>query len=203
MFTNCRKRLAFLEAHPELKAVIDRWDAILADPVHRANSFIRDIVAKFNQYGELSERQLVCLTQSIQRDIDGARRREEAARRQAALTAAGVTAPSGRVTVEGKILSVKAYDGFRGTTQWKMLVVLTSGAKVFVAVPASVLSTVNDPRDLRFKGVRLTATFSPKPEDRTFAYGSRPTAGEVIPAPAETAVAVTTVAEPILAGEEE
>jgi hypothetical protein len=134
-----RKRLAFLDANPAFKAVVERWDAILADPVHRNNSFIRDIVAKFNQYGELSPRQLECLLQSIQRDIDGARRREEAARHQAALVASGVTAPTGRVTVEGKVISVKLHEGAYGS-QWKMVVVLTSGAKVYSTVPSALLS---------------------------------------------------------------
>jgi hypothetical protein len=189
-----RKRLEFLEAHPEFKAVVECWDAILADPVHRANTFIRDVMAKFNTYGELSERQLACLIQSIQRDIDGARQREEAAAQR---QAAGVTAPTGRATVEGRILSVKTYDSLYGP-QWKMLVALTSGAKVFVTVPSSVLRAVRDPRDLRSKGVRLTATFSPS-EDRTFAYGSRPT-GELIPVPDEIETATTVE---LTTGEEE
>jgi hypothetical protein len=69
-------------------------------------------------------------------------------------------------------------------------------------VPSALLSSVSNPTELKFKGVRFTANFTPKREDPTFAFGNRPTGGDLIPVPAETAVAVTTV-EPILAGEEE
>ena len=195
-----RKRLAFLDAHPAFKAVIERWEQILNDPVHRENSFIRDIVAKFNIYGDLSDRQLECFLQSIDRDVNAARRREENARRQAQLVAAGVTAPNGRVTVEGKVISVKLHEGAFGS-QWKMVVALTSGAKVYSTVPSALLSAVGTPTELRFKGVRFTANFTPKREDPTFAFGNRPTGGELIPVPAEVAVTPTVVPE-VLEGEE-
>ena len=183
-----RARLAFLDSHPDLKVLLalnpdnrSNWDAILENPVHAQNYFIRDIVAKFNRYGTLSPRQIECLFQSIQRDVDNARRRAEQVTRQAELAAAGVEAPNGRASVEGKVIAVKAHESMYGT-QWKFLVELRSGAKVWCSVPSSLMREVQAPADLRGKELRFTATFTQKPEDHTFAFGSRPTGAELIAA---------------------
>lgn len=174
-----QKRLAFLEQHPAFKEAIESGEVL--HPVHANNTFAQDVLAKFNKYGELSPRQVESLLRSLERDHEYARRRVEREREDIIRRATAQPAPSGRVMVEGKIMSAKNYDAQFGGVRWKMLVLLTTGAKVFASIPSNL---DGNPSELRGKCVRFTAKFFPKEGDPYFAYGSRPSKAELIACPA-------------------
>jgi hypothetical protein len=201
-----RRRLQFLDQYPALKQVIESGE--IDHPVHANNSFVKDVLQKFNKYGTLSERQITALLSSLQRDHNLSRNREERERTEVIRRQTASPAPSGRATVEGQVLMAKNYDSDLGGVRWKMLVMLTNGAKVFVAVPAALLRLCTDPRrDLREKFVRFTASFTPKPDDVLFAYGKRPTGGEILATLAmpqlTAAPSVGACSTAVLPGEEE
>jgi hypothetical protein len=156
------QRVEFLKALPELEAFL-KSENLFTSPLHANNHFARDIVAKLNQYGSISPRQVECLMASIQRDLEAPARQAE---RDARKAAAG-PAPEGRQEVSGEVVMVRDYDSQFGV-QTKMLVVLANGSTVFVSVPSS--ATVEKGQQIKF-----TATFTPKADDKTFAFGKRPT----------------------------
>jgi len=161
-FTILLKYDRTIAANPALQTVINEAN----DPVHANNNFAKDILAKLRQYGTLSERQIECVVSSFQRD------REYAARRAVEAAEPKGNAPEGRAYVTGTVLSVKEYAnnfGYRGSSTWKMLVKLANNSRVFVSVPSSA-----DVLSLRGKKIGFTATFTPKPEDLSFAFGKRP-----------------------------
>jgi len=148
------------EADADLKFAVETVAS--NNPLLTANNFARDIVSKLFQYGSISERQRECLINSVQKSLNPPPPRPE----EAAPTA---SAPNGRTTIEGEVLSVKQKESFMGMT-WKMLVRLDSGSKVWMSIP-----TNSNPN--RGDRIRVTATFSYKEgsEDKFFAFGSRPT----------------------------
>lgn len=156
------KYLRFCEAHPE---ILDA-EKQLEEPVHANNHFARDVVSKLRVYGELSDRQVECVITSLKRDI-------EFAARKAAAPKPTASAPSGRVEVEGTIVSIKSQQGAFGMTL-KMLVILQSQAKVWVSVPSAI--------DLH-KGdvIAVKATFKRSATDEFFAIGKRPTVRMITP----------------------
>ncbi len=169
-----RKRCQFLEQQPELKAAIDRGEPELS--IHASNVFAQDVYGKLNRYGVISDRQISALLASWERDHQReanriVREREEAVRRETAQPA-----PNGRATVIGKIVSASQRATSFGLV-WKMLVQLDSGAKVWCSVPTAL--TVRA-RELRDKRIKFSAKFTPKTDDPTFAFGSRPTQAEVL-----------------------
>lgn len=163
-------RTEFLATRPELAAVVEQRN------VNRENFslFVNDVLAKLDQYGSLSERQVECVFQSIKRDA------EWATRRQAEKESPPVTAaPEGRVAVEGIVLSVKSQPNpfnYYGGETYKMLLKLSCGNKVWLSIPSS--------QNVNIKGasVKVTATFERSKDDQHFAFGKRPSKMEVIAA---------------------
>jgi len=150
-------RVAFLEAHPAVAQAVEQ----LASPVHNRNFFAMDVVAKLNQYGSLSERQVEALVASLARDV------ATEARKAAEATVVRGAAPTGRTTVSGVILSIKTVSGDYGDTD-KMLVEVTgTRAKVWVTVPGAADVHRGD-------AVTVTATWTVSKDDASFAFGKRP-----------------------------
>lgn len=176
------KRAKFLAANPAFDAAITNY---YNNPVHTNNSFVRSVLGNLDKYGNVSERQMTTVMESLTKDR--AMLTTKIAQ-QIAIAAKPVEikgdAPTGRVEVTGEVLSVKLYDSYMGGVVKKMLLKLANNARVFVTVPA----IAGDIR--RGDTVTVRATFKPKPEDKSFAYGSRPTLvnhisapGTVIPVP--------------------
>jgi hypothetical protein len=155
---------AYLNEHPELRTAIEE----AKNPVHARNTFAADVVSKFERFGSLSEAQLNALTKSLQRDY------EFEARRLAEASEAKGDAPSGRVEVCGRVLTVKEVETGFGFSK-KMLLKLENNAKVWLTVPSG--SDVN-----RDDVVRVKATFTVSRDDKHFAFGSRPTGLEKVSA---------------------
>lgn len=152
-----KARVAFLEANPAFAAAVEQ----AKNPVHAKNSFVADVITKLNVYGSLSERQVAAVIASLARDI------EYAARKANEVAEVKGDAPNGRATVSGVILSVKDYESDFGVTT-KMLVKLDNNSRVFVTRPAKTDANKGD-------RITFTATFTPKAEDKSFAFGKRPT----------------------------
>lgn len=75
-------------------------------------------------------------------------------------------APAGRVAVTGIVLSIKTQDGYMGGTVYKMLLKLTTNAKVWL--------TCTDASIERGDTVTVKATFEVSRDDPSFAFGKRP-----------------------------
>lgn len=152
-------RAKFIAAHPELVPAM----AAINEPVHARNNFARDIIAKLNQYGSLSPRQVECLVSSLQRD------HEYAAKRAADASKPKGPVPVGkRIEFSGVVLSHKWQENdFGGCT--KMLVELENGSRIWMTAP-SALSTDG----LKGAKLRLRATVEASKDDPSFGFAKRP-----------------------------
>jgi hypothetical protein len=179
------QREQFLASYPAFATVLNNVEE-MSHPDHARNGFADDILAKFQKYGCLSERQVECFIQSLDRDHVYARQAAERAAQEAERRFTAQPAPEGRQTVEGEVVSVKRYEPaasyYGAETIMKMTVVLTTGAKVWLSVPNAA-----DSSSIKGCKVRFAATFTRSATDQLFAFGKRPSKFEVL---AEAPVAV-------------
>jgi hypothetical protein len=71
-------------------------------------------------------------------------------------------APSGRMTVEGRVVSVQARESERWGTRYGMILRLRNGTTVWSSVPRSLDEAVEmEPELLRGKRIHFTATLKP------------------------------------------
>ena len=122
------------------------------------NPVARDIAAK-SQRWTLSEKQMAYVTNAHKW---ATQRAEDAA----AKAAAGITAPTGRQVVTGKVTKVTSQDTNFGWVT-KVIVELPTGARVRGNAPSAVDPEVG-------QQVTFTATFSQADGDAAFAFWSRP-----------------------------
>lgn len=122
------------------------------------NHVARDIAAK-SQRWTLSEKQLAYVTNAYKW---AQARKEEAA----AKAAAGITAPTGRQVVTGKVTKVTSQDTNFGWVT-KVIIELPTGARVRGNAPSAVEPEVG-------QQVTFTATFNQADGDASFAFWSRP-----------------------------
>ena len=142
----------FLNAHYDLNPVVE---AYLDGEIR--NDFINDVISKFIRWGDLSVRQVSAVISAYKRDLERANEPDPTA-----------PAPEGRMTVEGEVLTIKEKVGRYGA-QWKLLMRLDSGSKVWGTCPASIL------RDVKVKDrVSITATFTRSDRDDFFGFFNRP-----------------------------
>jgi hypothetical protein len=110
---------------------VDLWAFLTAyAESEEYNEFYSSLREQWAAKGALSERQLDALTASI-------RRREAVAAQRAEEAVNAKPAPLGTQTIEGEVVMVREYDGFRGDGVWKMMV-RCDGFKVFVTVPRAL-----------------------------------------------------------------
>lgn len=147
------KREAYLEANPAIAQALKEID----EPQHARNHFAKDVLAKLDQYGELSERQRDTVLKSLREDNERAER--EAAEPKG-------DAPSGRVEVKGEVLSLKEVFSDFGMTL-KMVLKLENGARCYISAPARYDIKRGD-------HVHIRGTFEVSKDDKSFAWGSRP-----------------------------
>lgn len=155
-----KQRVAFLDANPDVQAVID----LMKDPAHAGNTFVADVLRKLDRYGSLSVNQVNALRPSLQRDLD------RAARVAADAVEVKGDAPEGRVEVTGVVLTIKAQasDFAPGGFQTKMLMKLANNSKVWLTAPLGT--------DDYHTGdtIVVRASFERSRDDRSFAFGKRP-----------------------------
>jgi ribosomal protein L9 len=134
----------FLAAHEGLEAALAGEHRIL-----------QDLSEKLSWFGSLSDAQ-VELALKIKRELDAPRPL--------------VNIPEGRTMIEGRVVSTKRVEGFRGMTL-KMLVEVDTpegSYRVFGSVPSGI-------RVDRGDRVRITATLKRSDRDPSFGFFSRPT----------------------------
>jgi len=161
-----KARVAFLEANPVFAAAVEQ----AKNDLHAKNGFVQDVISKLGQYGSLSERQVAAVLKSLARDVEMSKAK--------VVEAAEVKgpAPEGRQTVSGVVLSTKVQEGAYGSVR-KMLVKLANASRVWVTVPSKLAVNRND-------AITFSATFEVSKDDKSFAFGSRPTVVSVTPAAA-------------------
>lgn len=153
-FTIYNKREAFLKDHPEIADALAHVD----EPAHAKNFFVKDVLAKLDKYGSLSDAQVSAVVKSMARDLGFE------AQKAAEATEVKGDAPVGRVAVTGVVVSVKIQESDFGPVH-KMLVKLENNSRVWVTAPAGVE---------RGDTITVRATWTPKNDDKSFAFGSRP-----------------------------
>jgi len=166
----------------------------LADGYDSTNSFVQDVMRRFDRKGEITERQVAAVLKVIKQDADRAERQAQWVE-EAKLAA---DAPTGKVTVTGEIISTKWQESMYGSTQ-KMIVKTEDGWKLWVTVPSSIEDVMDcklssscwsdhaegkteyrDVHKLEGKTVTLTATVTPSDRDSKFAFGKRPSKAKLV-----------------------
>lgn len=136
---------AFLDANPGLKAA---FEADLDNA--RNQQILDDMHNKLIRWGSLSEKQVAFALRLANPTPE---------------PPAGPV-PEGRVEVEGEVLTLKTNDW----GQYKMLVRLDNGAKLWGTCPAAI-----DPK----RGDKVAFTATCKAKERSFGFFSRPTKARV------------------------
>lgn len=149
---NAREVVVLAQASDDFRAAY-----VWAGTASEAPSLVRDIRAKVRQYGSPSD---------AQKDLLVKVWREDTARRAAATG----TAPEGRQTVSGTILSVKAVpsDFNEGEYIRKVLIDLGNGAKVYGNAPGHA-------SPVKGEQISFTAMFERSKNDILFGFWKRPT----------------------------
>lgn len=141
---------------------------------------IRDIVGKLVQYGNLTDKQL----KFVGTLLSQIQNRNQIAAEREAQKAAAAPLPnfSGRVQVEGTILSKKGKDTRFGFVV-KIVVQHVDGWKVYGTLPASLEKAEKG------DSVSFMATVKISPDDSKFGFFSRPTNGTILHSSVDTDVA--------------
>lgn len=148
---------------------------------HECSQFLFDMATTARELKPLSPRQADAVRRCAAWDAERKAKAEARAAEASARRAAGVTAPSGKRTVTGTVVSVKFEDSsFGAGGVYKMLVKLDDGARIYSTVPSKIRdvnrTTQGNLCGLRDARISLTATFQPSRQDATFGYASRPSA---------------------------
>ena len=163
--------VAATEAKPEAAAYVRLYRTA------RADDFVADVRRRCRQYGSGSERQVAAVVKVPQR-IQARNDRDAAEANE-------VTVPviTGKVRVEGEVLTVKWQDSQYGGA-YKMLVKVATATptgpasyKVWGTVPSSCSSV------RRGDTIRFTATFERSRDDEAFGFFKRPTQATYSKAP--------------------
>lgn len=145
----------------------------LAEALNADHYIADDIRWRFEYSGQISEKQIELVfkvaAQAAERAIVVAEREAK----RAELVASGVSVPTGRLVIEGKILSTKWVENDFGGSL-KMLVESAEGWKVWGTVPSALSEFENGTM------VRFTATVEPSKDDPVFGFFKRPTKAEVL-----------------------
>lgn len=159
------KGLAKAKATLETAGLTRVWELWLAlDDAEKRNwneNTLCDIVGNLIRYGSISEKQEKFLG-SLAEKIDNA---EVLMAAEAEAKKLLPDVPEGRVTVTGKVLSIKEQESDFGSVL-KMLVESTDGWKVWSTAPVGEFTTGDE--------IEYTVTITRAPNDSKFGYGKRP-----------------------------
>jgi hypothetical protein len=138
------------------------WDALDASD----NEFVRDVMAKGEKYGDLSDRQFDAICKAIVRD------REREAKRAEWETEERGTIAEGRQTIEGEVISTKWQANDYGE-RLVMTVKDSENRCYWGTVPSKLDVEVGD-------RVRFVGTVTRSDKDESFGFFKRPAKGEVL-----------------------
>jgi hypothetical protein len=164
----------FLGLHADVAAAFKAIEGA-AEPTSKRKqwqlSTLRDLAAKLTQWGSLSDKQ-VAFAAKLYAEFTTPEAEAEK----------HVAAPLGRVTVRGRIVSVKVYSSQYGTS-WKMTVKVQTPEGVWLCwatVPSSLMDSTEYMRDLHGREITFTATLSHGNESH-FAFAKRPSGVKLEP----------------------
>jgi len=160
---------AFLAQHPELQRMTDYTD----NTSRFFNYLVDDINSQLHRKGEISDKQVALVLKVMAQVDERVAKREIIDAQKAELIAAGVTAPEGRLTVTGEIVSTKTVESDYGIT-YKMVVKTDEGWAVWCTIPTSISEAEKGDR------VTFTATLERSDKDPLFAFAKRPTKAEIV-----------------------
>lgn len=174
-------RAAFAEANPELAFM--NTDAIFDKDVD-LHPILRDMGARFQQYGSLSDKQAEFARRLLKEQ------QEKQARREAE-RAAAQPAPAGRNTITGEIIKAvykTETHGYHARGVYRITVKTAEGWVANGNCPTALEGLAMEGRDgvgplseaLTGRVVRFVATIEPKDDDPTFAFFKRPTKPELL-----------------------
>jgi hypothetical protein len=168
---------AWVEANPDLSFLASEEATRERAPENR---FVQDVARKLRSYGELSERQVTAVRNSLTKDAEFTAKRAQWAAERAAEDAAQPHAPcpTGRMDVSGKVLTVREPDRSARFPAWKMLVLDDRGFKVWGTVPNALFTYGVAPG--RGDRVAFTAEVQQSDRDPEFGFYSRPSAARVV-----------------------
>lgn len=173
-----KQRLARLEARATFYREHPAEAAYLYDESRPYNGFMSDLARKLEQYGELSEKQLACVTREVERES----KREERIAADAIALADAPPLAEGRYQYEGTVVYTAVRDGGYGPVL-KMIVKLDDGNKIWSTVPDSLYTG----DVLVGQRVRLTATVERSQDDEHFGFAKRPAKAVVVTSEEATA----------------
>lgn len=150
-----------------------RGNGGLADGDDYAGSVLSDMGRKLDQYGPLSERQMLFAVKLVDQAIVAANRAARQLAEAQARKASAVFAPEGRMTVSGTVANTWERDSDYGI-QYKMRVETEGGWIAIGTIPAAIVRQLDDHKDLRGQVISFAATFEPTRDDATVAWFSRP-----------------------------
>lgn len=142
-------------------------------------STLDDMWGRFLRYGDMSDKAYAFMTKVLDWMSEADERLQQREAQHTALVDAGVKVPTGRVVIEGTVLSTKSVEQQAGPygTQWvtKMLVQADEGWKVWSTLPSSLPASTDKGDRIRF-----TATVTASDDDPTFGFAKRPAKAEVL-----------------------
>jgi len=166
-----RALLSFAREHRGVLALLREHRERVARDTRYRITFIGDIEAKLRARCTLTTAQIQALCSAM----EDAHERWERIDAEIQAEAVAPRMVEGRRTLIGKLVSMQLYDSEYGA-QWKGLVVLDEGNKVFGTVPRALVREIN--QDNLPVHVQFTATV--KPKDAHFGFFSRPSKAAII-----------------------
>src|SRR5262245_19271077 len=166
--TKFEKKRAAAESFLNDNGMAKAFELYVANADGWEESKIVDMVGKLVRFGSWSEKQ-VEFAKKLLKQIDE-RPAREAAKAAEDAAAAPVPETTGRVLVEGEVLTVKYVETRFGSTK-KMLVKHATGYKLWGTVPSGLKFDVE-----RGMNVKFVATVEPSDRDPKFGFFSRPKA---------------------------
>jgi hypothetical protein len=142
------------------------------DPKNDAIRILSDLYSKLHQYSSLSPKQ-IAFALSL-----GERVRTAEAPKPPAADKPKVTAPTGKQTVTGRVISTRESEGAYGVT-YRMTVLVETPAGEWLCNATIPSNLFGNYRELKGKTVRFNATLEPG-NDAHFVFGKRPTKGEIL-----------------------
>lgn len=154
--------------------------------VTEGSSFLFDVRSKMHRY-EISDNQIAAVVKTLTKKAEWAAKR-------AAEKADDKPALSGKQTIKGTVVHVKAEENpysYYGATIYKMIVKDERGFKVWSTVPAAIIEAHDNEAEegenrfmelLKGRTVQFNATLEVSDKDETFAFAKRPSKATLFPA---------------------
>jgi hypothetical protein len=193
--TKANKVDALIAAHPVLAWLsyihggnLDRWLEGRYGATVSMDNFLSDMHWALDK-GEMSERQIAAAENSVNRIFNRYAATQKREAEKAATVASGVKAPEGKVTVTGKVVSIKDQVNdfsYYGGVIWKMVVKTDDGWAVWTTIPAKLIDSLSDISGADWRDrilnrtVTFTATLTRSDRDPLFAFGKRPSQASIV-----------------------